>query len=376
MGNDINCCKTNQELFIEQMIEQDRVEKSKSAPRKLYNEEDVAVIQKHMRGYCTRKKFNQRCQFQRHIITEELKHCSASGETISVLYTDKLKEVLSRHEPYETTEYYTRNIKRVMSNRYLVNTPNYGPHSYGEEVYQGSVNLDNKYHGYGILMKNDGSVYQGFWDKGILSGFVRYVTKLGDFYEGNLINGKAQGQGKYITYDGTIYEGAWDDDQPNGYGQEIFPDHSTFTGNYKQGKKFGQGTFVWTDGSTFTGEVKEDALNGKGLYKWADGRIYEGEWLNNKMHGRGRLVFANKSYYEGDFVNNTRTGFGLYYWNEKKYFEGHWLNGKQQGKGKYVKGGKIVEGIWNNGKVANHSEIFQRSSGFSETHPSISADVF
>lgn len=224
-------------------------------------------------------------------------------------------------------------------------------------LYKGKWNLNLKPHGFGVLIKSDGSRFEGFFTDGRLHGYGRYFTIKGEFFEGQFKHGVASGYGLFIHPDGNIYKGDWHNDKTDGDGVEFFQDGSTFQGKFRNGKKNGRGIYLWIDGSSYDGYFKDDLLNGYGLYKWPDNSSYEGDWRNNLMNGKGVFVFSDGSKYEGDFINNKRSGHGKYIWNENKFHIGLWKDGKQHGKGKYYKEGKIIEGIWNEGKLINFKEV-------------------
>jgi hypothetical protein len=223
-------------------------------------------------------------------------------------------------------------------------------------AYMGFWNLGLKPNGYGILIKSDGSRYEGYFNNGQLNGRGRYFTSNGEFFEGNFKNGTASGLGMFIHPDGNIYKGDWHDDKTDGPGIEIFADGSTFQGAFKKGKKNGLGRYQWVDGSNYEGNFKEDLINGYGSYIWADGSSYQGDWKNNLMFGKGRFNFPDGTYYEGDFINNKRSGQGKYIWNPDKYHIGGWKDGKQHGKGRFFKNGNSIEGIWHEGKLMSYNQ--------------------
>ena len=154
----------------------------------------------------------------------------------------------------------------------------------------------------------------------------------------------------------SIYNGYWLNDLPEGEGEETFPDGSRFKGYYKNGQKV-SGKFQWEDGSYYEGELENDKFQGRGLYFWSEGRSYTGEWYEGKMSGQGLFTYLDGSYYEGEFHNGQRNGFGKYVWNESKNYEGGWMKGKQHGKGRYTKNGKVIEGVWINGKLTTVNQL-------------------
>ena len=60
-------------------------------------------------------------------------------------------------------------------------------------VYQGYWSLDKKKYGYGILINNDGSKFEGMFRNGKLEGQGRYITINGDYFEGLFTQGSANG---------------------------------------------------------------------------------------------------------------------------------------------------------------------------------------
>lgn len=217
-------------------------------------------------------------------------------------------------------------------------------------AYKGKWNIQLKPQGFGHLIKTDGSRYEGFFMDGKLHGYGRYFTPKGEFFQGEFIHGVASGRGIFVHPDANVYIGEWHNDKTDGDGTEYFQDGSIFVGKFKNGKKNGKGLYSWVDGSKYDGYFKDDLLHGFGHYIWSDNSQYKGEWRNNLMNGKGAFTFADGSLYEGDFVNNKRSGNGKYIWSTTKYHIGGWKDGKQHGRGKYFKEGKIVEGLWNEGR--------------------------
>jgi hypothetical protein len=269
-----------------------------------------------------------------------------------------MEKVARNIEKYEKTDYYKTNIKRFNNNNFVIKfSALYVNRSNCNDIYEGMWNIDKKFNGYGILIKSDGSKYQGFWEWGQIHGIARFYTQNGDLYDGNFTKGIASGYGVFYHKDGTVYKGEWINDQPHGKGIEYFTDESKFDGNFYDGKKNGFGQFTWADGSTYTGFIQNEVFEGNGKYIWADGRIYEGSWKNNQMHGNGLLVYSDGTFYEGEFFSNLRHGQGKYQWNDNKYFQGTWNKGKQHGNGILFKNGQLLDGVWNNGKLMNQKDF-------------------
>eukprot|EP00829_Urostomides_striatus_P002460 TRINITY_DN1265_c0_g2_i2.p2 TRINITY_DN1265_c0_g2~~TRINITY_DN1265_c0_g2_i2.p2 ORF type:complete len:179 (+),score=47.64 TRINITY_DN1265_c0_g2_i2:3-539(+) len=69
--------------------------------------------------------------------------------------------------------------------------------------------VTNEKDGYGVMIKLDGSRYDGCWKTNQFNGYGRMIHTSGDIYDGNWVNGKAEGKGVYTHLDGTKYEGEW-----------------------------------------------------------------------------------------------------------------------------------------------------------------------
>ena len=321
----------------------------------------IILIQKFVRFFISRKKFNERIELLSNIIeldspvnlikdknTETKILSSNKGELLS-------NELLSSKAiiPYEDMPYYKRTIKYYKENKYLRYTPLIYIDKYkNSNLYRGTWTLEKIFHGYGVFYVS-GNKYEGFWHFGKLTGECRYFLQNNDYFIGNFKDGQADGKGKYYHNDGTIYEGEWQNDQPSGKGKEIFVDGSSFDGIFENGVKK-RGLFKWNDGSYYEGEIKNNVFDGKGKFHWKEGREYQGTWIGGKMWGEGVMKYVDGSRYEGSFVNGKREGFGKYTWNKKKYYEGEWKQGKQDGKGFFFNKGKGIHAIWKDGNILNH----------------------
>ena len=237
-------------------------------------------------------------------------------------------------------------------------------------IYHGQWNLEGQKHGYGILVRNDGSKYEGFFLKDAINSNGRYIEAQGTFYYEGILrfnlglwkDNKAHNKGSYYLSDGTKYTGDWKDDIQEGEGEEISPDGTVYTGQFKEGEKNGKGLVKWTNGSSFEGDFVNNSIHGNGVYMWSDGRVYKGQWMNGKMHGKGYFIWQDGKYYDGDYKNDKKDGFGKYFWNGK-FYEGTWFNGKQNGYGAvYVNNELILKGIWRYGKIIKKD--FEKKDNF------------
>lgn len=321
----------------------------------------IITIQKYIRFGLALKRFNEQVELLSNIlkldssvnlipdkITENRILSSNKGELLSrkLLAEKKIPNYLD-------TRYYRNNIRKYKPNRYLWKTPlTYVDKYKNSNLYIGTWTLEKAFHGYGILYIEDNK-YEGFWNFGRLEGECRYFLQNNEYFIGNFVEGQACGYGKYFHNDGTVYEGQWNEDQPDGKGKEIFTDNSVFEGIFENGVKR-QGKFMWNDGTYYDGEINNNIFEGHGKFHWKEGREYCGEWKNGKMNGQGIMHYPDGARYEGDFVDGKREGTGTYIWDQNKYYYGTWLRGKQEGNGSFYNKGKVINGLWKEGKLVIH----------------------
>ena len=217
-------------------------------------------------------------------------------------------------------------------------------------IYIGYFNPDWEFEGYGILLLQDGSKYEGMFRHNKMSGRGRLIGTKGDYFEGEFEDDKASGFGKYVNKDGGIYIGYWKNDKQHGKGEELFADGSRYEGFYENGLKHSKGKFTWADGSVYEGDFLRNSIEGVGIYRWRDGRIFQGEWKNNKMEGTGIFIWPDKKKYIGQYLNDKKSGYGIFIWPGGKKYEGEWFNGKQNGLGVLTFSNLQKFGLWKNGQ--------------------------
>jgi hypothetical protein len=321
----------------------------------------IISIQKTIRGYIARKKFNERIELLGNIIeldspVNSIKDKDEKAKILSENKGEQLSQNLINSKKiikYENTLYYLKNFKKYKENRYIKYTDLIYIDKYkNNNLYQGTWTLEKVFHGFGVFYVS-GNKYEGFWDFGKLNGECRYFLQNNDYFIGQFKDGQAEGKGKYYHNDGTIYEGEWKNDQPSGKGKEIFIDGSTFDGIFENGVKK-KGLFKWNDGSYYDGEIKNNVFDGYGQFHWKEGRDYKGNWKGGKMWGEGVISYVDGATYKGTFSNGKRDGRGKYIWNEFKYYDGEWKNGKQDGKGFFYNKGKGIYANWKEGNIIMH----------------------
>ncbi len=176
--------------------------------------------------------------------------------------------------------------------------------------------FDNNYHGFGVLVSSDGSVYKG------------------EFREGKKVG---YGKEKHENY---IYKGFFADDTFCGYG-ELHPNLKSkdgtsikyrFKGCFRNGKKEGFGYQFNEDGSRYIGNWKDDKMNGTGLFIWREGHSYYGGWKEDKMSGKGVYKWLNGDVFTGNYDNDLKDGEGEYFFLARNsHLKGKWSKGKKEG---------------------------------------------
>ena len=197
--------------------------------------------------------------------------------------------------------------------------------------YDGEMNIEGERHGKGTMIFSCGSVYNGLWDKNIISGRGTYTqsSKLYDpkIYHGiwNSLYNKFIGTVYYL--DGTQFFGSisYTSDfttmTKEGYGKMIYPDGEQYFGNWENDYMSGKGTYIWADNTKYIGDFKEGKSHGIGTFISSD-YVYTGEWINDKHHGIGKLA-TNNSLYTGEFEYGYKSGMG-----HKMYYSGDEYKGE------------------------------------------------
>ena len=139
-------------------------------------------------------------------------------------------------------------------------------------------------------------------------------TKVKKFKEsvfyGEMINGRRHGQGIMLYNNGRLYEGQWECDYKQGMGYEKFPNCSVYQGYYVNGKPEGVGKYTWANGEFYEGEWVNGLKHGSGMWQGAKGDSYVGEWRLGKADGYGVHVWINGDRYEGYFRQCLKQGEG------------------------------------------------------------------
>lgn len=245
----------------------------------------------------------------------------------------------------QNSEFFEPQFGKVFDNKLLISKN--GDNE--EAIYKGSVNIENKKHGYGVLVTKDGVKY-GTWQNDKFTGWNKEKFNNGAVLEGKYVDGKLNGKGIYTNKSGDLYEGDFENGYKNGKGIEKTQE-AEYEGDFHLNKIEGKGKLNYKDtGEYYEGEFKDNNFTGMGTFKWNNGEVYEGSFLNGKFHGKGKYTYPDGQVYEGDYVNGKKEGYGKLTFPSGKIYEGPFLNGLQNGIGKYTKQGKTVNVLYENGK--------------------------
>lgn len=137
------------------------------------------------------------------------------------------------------------------------------------EVYEGSINCNNRWHGEG-----------------------KYSWPSGQVYEGEFRQGKKHGKGTLLLKNGHKYIGNWRLGKQEGFGQWIFKNGDSYKGQFKNGKRHGTGIYYFSSGDYSDVEYLNGTQIGTETYYGSDGRIIRYEMENGK---RGQSTVIKSS---------------------------------------------------------------------------------
>ena len=136
------------------------------------------------------------------------------------------------------------------------------------------------------------------------NGKGTFVTE-GLKYVGDFNNGLPHGVGIFISNDGTEFQGTFNKGQFE-KGIFTYTNGDTYSGSWKNNKRHGSGVLTFKSGAVHDGEWENGEFVG-GSVKYADGSSYLGEVKDNYEHGRGIYTSVNGGsivgiFYEGSYV--------------------------------------------------------------------------
>jgi hypothetical protein len=279
---------------------------------------------------------------------------SKNAKTIIELMDNKFPGLISSraHQAYTVEGPFVTKEKTSQGRKWVINMVL--PNGY---IYSGEIDVSKKIEGQGVLVKKDGSIFEGNFEDGRLRGKGRLIDAEGVVYLVRVIQGEFVGKyldqtGKIISNSGRqVYIGDVVRNLPHGKGEETWDNGSRFVGNFNKGRREGYGEFYWNDNSSFKGEFSNHNIEGFGIYKWPDGRMYEGQWMKNKMSGVGIYTWSDEKVYKGQFEDGNRKGFGILDDPDGTWYVGFWMNSKKEGCGLEYCDGVLTKGVWKNGEI-------------------------
>ena len=243
-------------------------------------------------------------------------------------------------------KFFLWNKGKVIPNQLRINNENDDENL---EIYEGEVNKNDEFHGFGI-MTTPKFVRKGTWRDGEFTGWCRESRVNGDIYEGKFIDGSIYGKGINKSHKGNLYVGDFVDNKREGQG-ELRTKRINYVGEFKNNKLNGKGKIKFLkEGHSYEGDFVNNEITGVGVFKWNNGDIFEGEMKNGVMDGYGKYSYSNGQIYEGNYLNGVKHGIGKMIYPNNKVYEGEFKNGKPEGEGVIYMDGKKIDVIFKDGK--------------------------
>ena len=226
--------------------------------------------------------------------------------------------------------------------------------------------------GRGKARFDNGDVYEGTWEAGLMHGRGVYVFHTDARYEGEFRRGAMHGQGTMHYPDGGVYVGHWVGNKKSGLGRQVTPSGKTQDGRWVNGRFAGAARptpdsrqkpprrsatpapatpareatdnaatvaaiTARPDRATARPQNTSGALrdcsavyceDGTGRYTYRDGAVYTGEFEDGQPSGRGQVRYANGDRYEGYWFGNAPDGKGTYTFANGRSVLGKWEEGR------------------------------------------------
>ena len=173
------------------------------------------------------------------------------------------------------------------------------------QIYQGDLNYEGQRHGIGKLTTPH-YVLIGQWKNDKFSGWGRESRNNGDVFEGRYENGLLNGKGIFLNNKKYKYVGNFMNTKRWGLG-DFTTDNFHYKGDFFNNQIHGNGRIKFLkEGIEYKGTFKNDKIDGYGIFKWKNGDIYEGQVRSGRMHGFGKYIYKNGQKYEGIFDNGDK----------------------------------------------------------------------
>lgn len=206
----------------------------------------------------------------------------------------------------------------------------------GAVCYEGKYN-EGAFDGSGTLYYENGTVkYRGTFSGGELSS-GEYTSEDGTVYSGSFEGGLLQGSGTMSANGRLLYIGEFKDGIPDGNGKQLYPNgaaHYTgsfsggvphgagmeysekgtliYSGSFMLGAYGGEGTLYDESGKKlYSGGFEEGSYSGSGTLYGSDGSITYGSFEAGEITGTAERVYPTGTRYEGGFSENIPEGAGV-----------------------------------------------------------------
>ncbi|CAN0878564.1 Phosphatidylinositol 4-phosphate 5-kinase 8 [Linum grandiflorum] len=163
------------------------------------------------------------------------------------------------------------------------------------------------------IWSEDGTVYDGEWEEGKMTGDGQMLWAAGAKYAGEFSGGYIHGTGTFTHVDGSEYRGCWRMNIRHGVGTKKYSNLDVYEGSWKEGVHEGNGKYTWSNGNVYVGNWKGGIMNGRGIMKLMSGEIFDGSWSNGLRHGSGVCRFEDGGFYLGIWTKGLKDGKGTFY---------------------------------------------------------------
>lgn len=187
-------------------------------------------------------------------------------------------------------------------------------------------------HGRGKYVWSDGTVYEGDWVEGKMTGKGKILWPSQATYEGDFSGGYLHGFGTLSGSDGSVYRGSWKMNSQHGIGRKQYSNADVYDGCWREGIREGSGRYAWSNGNVYIGNWKGGFMCGRGVMKWINGDLFDGFWSNGLTHGSGFYRHSDGSYYFGTWTKGLKDGPGTFYPTGNKHLKKYVLEGQESKK--------------------------------------------
>ena len=153
----------------------------------------------------------------------------------------------------------------------------------------------------------NGVLRTGNFEEGKLEGLGTEVDLAAKTqYRGEFMDGEKEGWGVLKFEDGSFYEGNFNKGKITGQGKRTWVDKRSYEGEWLDGKMNGKGVFRWDDGKKYEGEYRNNVKFGFGEIYFPNGDVYKGGWADGKMNGEGEYIAAGSEPIKGQWKDGLR----------------------------------------------------------------------